>query len=200
GARPPGDARPGTRPSIAVLPFADLSAEKNQDWFCDGVADEILNALAHLPGLRVAGRTSSFSFRDRADAAKAIAERLGVSTVLEGSVRRAGDRVRVTVQLVDPSNGFQLWSERYDRELRDIFEIQDEIARSVASRLKVALDSGMEQRLIAAQTSSIEAYELYLKGRVLLYRRGASILPALDHFRRAVELDPDYAPAWGGIA
>jgi TolB-like protein/Tfp pilus assembly protein PilF len=199
-----GDAgeipRAPSRPSIAVLPFADLSAEKNQDWFCDGIAEEILNALAHLPGLRVAGRTSAFSFRNRDDAAKAIGEKLGVSAVLEGSVRRAGDRVRVTVQLVDPVDGFQLWSERYDRELKDIFEIQDEIARSVAGRLKVALDSGMERRLIAAQTSNIEAYELYLKGRLLLSRRGASILPALDHFRRAVELDPDYAPAWAGIA
>ena len=168
--------RTPSRASIAVLPFADLSAEKNQDWFCDGIAEEILNALAHLPGLRVAGRTSSFSFRDRDDAAKAIAERLGVSSVLEGSVRRAGDRVRVTVQLVDPANGFQLWSERYDRELKDIFAIQDEIARSVGARLKVALDSGMERRLIAAalertrgnKTRAAELLEL--SSRALLYK------------------------------
>jgi TolB-like protein/Tfp pilus assembly protein PilF len=196
GVTPPA----ASRTSIAVLPFADLSAEKNQDWFCDGIAEEILNALAHLPGLRVAGRTSAFSFRDRDDAAKAIGETLRVSSVLEGSVRRVGDRVRVTVQLVDPADGFQLWSERYDGELKDIFEIQDEIARSVAGRLTVSLDSGMERRLMAAQTSNIETYELYLKGRLLLHRRGASILPALDHFRRAVELDPAYAPAWAGIA
>ena len=107
----PARFRAPHRDRRSPLPFADLSAEKNQDWFCDGIAEEILNALAHLPGLRVAGRTSAFSFRNRDDAAKAIGEKLGVSAVLEGSNCRAGDRVRVTVQLVDPVDGFQLWSE-----------------------------------------------------------------------------------------
>jgi adenylate cyclase len=186
--------------SIAVLPFTDLSADRDQAWFCDGIAEEILNALTQLRGLHVAARTSAFSFRDRLDDLRAIADKLGVSAVLQGSVRRAGDRVRITVQLVDAGTGFQHWSDRYDRGLEDIFEVQDEIARAVAGRLKVSLDSAPGRRLVTAHTISLEAYELYLKGRALLLRRGAGILPALDHFRRAVELDADYALAWAGIA
>lgn len=183
-----------------MLPFTDLSEEKNQDWFCDGIAEEILNALTQLPGLHVAARTSTFSFRDTDADLRAMAEKLSVATVLQGSVRRAGDRIRVTVQLVDVSNGFQLWSERYDRELKDIFDVQDEIARAVAYRLKVTTLRQRDQRLVAAATLNIEEYELYLRGRALLYRRGASILHALDHFRRVVALDAEYAPAWAGIA
>jgi TolB-like protein/Flp pilus assembly protein TadD len=186
--------------SIAVLPFADLSADRDQAWFCDGIAEEILNALTQLPGLHVAARTSAFSFRDRPDDLRAIADNLGVASVQQGSVRRVGARVRITVQLVDARTGFQHWSDRYDRGLEDIFEVQDDIARAVAGRLKVTLDVTPGSRLVTAQTASIEAYELYLKGRALLLRRGASILPALDQFRRAVELDADYAPAWAGIA
>ena len=193
-------ARGESRPSIAVLPFADLSPERNQDWFCDGIAEEILNALTQLPGLHVAARTSTFSLRNAADDLRAVSEKLGVNTAIQGSVRRAGDRIRVTVQLVDIANGFQLWSDRYDRELKDIFDIQDEIARAVANRLKIALPTERGDRLVSSTTSNLEAYELYLKGRALLYRRGASVLPALEHFRRAVELDADYAPAWAGIA
>src|SRR5262249_33280917 len=114
--RPPGAT---TRASIAVLPFADLSPEKNQDWFCDGIAEEILNALTQLSGLHVAARTSTFSLRSSADDLRTVGEKLGVATAVQGSVRRAGDRIRVTVQLVDVSNRFQLWSDRYDRELKD---------------------------------------------------------------------------------
>jgi TolB-like protein len=186
--------------SIAVLPFTDLSEEKNQDWFCDGIAEEILNALTQLPRLHVAARTSTFSLRNAADDLRALGEKLGVSTVVQGSVRRAGERIRVTVQLVDVTNGFQLWSERYDRELKDIFDVQDEIARAVANRLKIASPTASDARLVTAATSNLDAYEHYLKGRALLYRRGASILPALEHFRQAVELDADYALAWAGIA
>jgi adenylate cyclase len=196
----PSSGSDAAHASIAVLPFTDLSEEKNQDWFCDGIAEEILNALTQLPGLHVAARTSTFSFRNAADDLRSLGEKLGVSTVVQGSVRRAGERIRVTVQLVDVSNGFQLWSDRYDRQLADIFDVQDEIARAVANRLKVASTTMSGARLVAAATSNIDAYEHYLKGRALLYRRGASILPALEHFRRAVELDADYAPAWAGIA
>jgi adenylate cyclase len=197
-------SRPGSgavaRASIAVLPFTDLSAEKNQDWFCDGIAEEVLNALTQCPGLHVAARTSTFSLRNSADDLRTVGEKLGVATVVQGSVRRAGERIRVTVQLVDVSDGFQVWSERYDRELKDIFDVQDEIARAVANRLKVASATASTARLVTAATSNIDAYEHFLKGRALLYRRGASIVPALEHFRQAVALDANYAPAWAGIA
>ncbi len=191
--RTPEPRNPGT--SIAVLPFTDLSAEKNQDWFCDGVAEEILNALTALPGLRVAARASAFSFRNRSDDLQEIASKLGVATVLQGSVRRAGDRVRVTVQLVDATNGFQLWSERYDRQLEDIFDVQDEIARAVADRLKVTLALGAGERLVAKVTGNIEAYELLLKGRTFLTRRGRAILDALSCFEQATALDQNLAEA-----
>lgn len=193
------DSGPVPPASIAVLPFTDLSEKKDQEWFCDGIAEEILNALTGLPGLRVAARTSAFSFRGREADLRAIADALGVHTVLQGSLRRAGDRVRITVQLVDTRSGFQLWSERHDREMADIFDVQDEIARGVAERLKVTLDSGIDHR-VARRTRNIEAYELYLKGRGLLNQRGAGLLPALEAFRQSVELDPDFALAWAGIA
>jgi len=123
-----------------------------------------------------------------------------VTTVLEGSVRRAGDRVRITVQLSDVANGFQLWSERYERELKDIFDVQDEIARAIAERLRVTLAGGKDDRLVEQATTNVEAYQLYLKGHALLSRRGASIPAALDLFRKAVEIDPGYTSAWAGIA
>ena len=191
--------RPAERvASIAVMPFTDMSAAKDQDWFCDGIAEEILNALTPLQGLRVAARTSAFSFKGKGDDLRTIGEKLSVTTVLEGSVRRAGDRVRITVQLSDVQNGFQLWSERFDRELKDIFDLQDEIAKAIAERLRVTFagertDSSNEP----PPTSSISAY---LKGRQLALRRGISLPPALELFRKAVALDPDYALAWAGIA
>jgi TolB-like protein/Tfp pilus assembly protein PilF len=185
--------------SIAVLPFRDMSAAKDQDWFCDGIAEEILNALTSLKGLRVAARTSAFSFKGRCDDLRTIGEKLNVKTVLEGSVRRAGDRVRITAQLSEVQNGYQLWSERYDRELKDIFDVQDEIAKAIAERLRVTLAGVKDDRLVEQATKNVEAYQLYLKGRALLSRRGASMLPALDVFRKAVELDPGYSLAWAGI-
>src|SRR6185295_14839522 len=149
--RPPDAARPWSavspaiaaafdRPSsIAVMPFSDLSPDKDQEWFCDGIAEEILNALTSLKNLRVAARASAFSLRGRSDDLQTIGEKLNVTTVLGGSVRRSGDRVRITVQLSDVQDGVQLWSERYDRELKDIFDVQDEIAKAVAGRLQVTL-------------------------------------------------------------
>ena len=176
GGRPTSLRRPAERAtSIAVLAFTDMSAAKDQDWFCDGIAEEILNALAPLKGLRVAARTSAFSFKGKGDDLRTIGEKLNVTTVLEGSVRRAGDRVRITVQLSEVANGFQLWSERYDRELKDIFDVQDEIAKAIAERLRVTLAGGNDDRLVEQATTNIEAYQLYLKGRALLDRRGASI-------------------------
>jgi TolB-like protein/Flp pilus assembly protein TadD len=186
--------------SIAVLAFTDMSAAKDQDWFCDGIAEEILIALTPLEGLRVAARTSAFSFKGKNVDLRTIGEKLNVSTILEGSVRRAGDRVRITVQLSDVANGFQLWSERYDRELNDIFDVQDEIAKAIAERLRVTLAGGKDDRLVEQGTTNVEAYQLYLKGRALLGRRGASIPFALERFRNAVAIDPGYSLAWAGIA
>jgi len=193
--------RPAERAtSIAVLAFADMSASKDQDWFCDGIAEEILNALTPLEGLRVAARTSAFSFKGKGDDLRTIGEKLNVTTVLEGSVRRAGDRVRITVQLSEVANGYQLWSERYDRELKDIFDVQDEIARAIAERLRVTLAAGKGDRLVAQATTNVEAYQLYLRGRALVDRRGASVPAGLDLLRTAAELDPGYSLAWAGIA
>ena len=186
--------------SIAVLAFTDMSAARDQDWFCDGIAEEILNALTPLKGLRVAARTSAFSFKGKSDDLRTIGEKLNVTTVLEGSVRRAGDRVRITVQLSEVANGFQLWSERYDRELKDIFDVQDEIAKTIVERLRVSLAGGKDDRLVEQATKNIEAYQLYLRGRALVDRRGASVPPGLVLLRAAIELDPGYALAWAGVA
>jgi serine/threonine-protein kinase len=186
-------------PSIAVLPFSNMSADPENEFFSDGLAEEILNALTKIEDLHVAARSSSFSFKGKNAEVGEIAHRLKVRYVLEGSVRKAGSRVRVTAQLVEASNGYQLWSERYDRQLEDIFDVQDEIARSIVARLKVAL-GGEAARLVKVATSNMEAYQQYLKGRALLYRRGRSVLLALESFQKAVELDPEYAQAWAGVA
>ena len=186
--------------SIAVLAFTDMSATKDQDWFCDGIAEEILNALTPLKGLKVAARTSAFSFKGKNDDLRTIGEKLKVTTVLEGSVRRAGDRVRITVQLSDVQDGYQLWSERYDRELKDIFDVQDEIAKAIAERLKVTLAGAKNDRLVENGTTNVDAYQLYLKGRALLDRRGASVPTGLELLRKAVEVDPVYSLAWAGVA
>jgi TolB-like protein/Tfp pilus assembly protein PilF len=183
-----------TPESLAVLPFADLSPVQDQEWFCDGIAEEILNALSRVPGLHVAARASAFSFRGRSGDLRTIARELNVATVLEGSVRRAGDRVRITAQLSDAREGRQLWSERFDRELVDIFEVQDEIARAIVDRLKISL-SPRNEPLVAKSTSSIEAYELLLKGRVLLNRRGGAIIDAMRCFEQAVAIDPQLSEA-----
>ena len=201
------DETPGSTPlpaeraaSIAVLAFADMSAAKDQDWFCDGVAEEIINALSPLKGLRVAARTSAFSFKGKGDDLRTIGRKLNVTTVLDGSVRRSGDRVRITVQLNDVADGFQLWSERYDRELKDIFDVQDEIAKAIAERLRVTLAGGKDERLVEQGTTNIDAYQLYLKGRALVNRRGASVPIGLDLLWKAVALDAGYSLAWAGIA
>jgi serine/threonine-protein kinase len=200
-AVPGGTPRPAERAaSIAVLAFVDMSAAKDQDWFCDGIAEEILNALTPLDGLRVAARTSAFSFKGKSDDLRTIGEKLNVTTVLEGSVRRAGDRVRITVQLSDAASGFQLWSERYDREVKDIFDVQDEIAKAIAERLRVTLAGGKDERLVQQGTTNIEAYQLYLQGRALVDRRGASVPAGLELLQKAVQIDPGYSLAWAGVA
>jgi TolB-like protein/Flp pilus assembly protein TadD len=189
-------ARPSEPPSIAVLPFANLSADKENEYFSDGLAEEILIALSQVEGLRVAARSSSFSFKGKNAEMGEIASKLHVASILDGSVRRAGNRVRVTVQLVDAKNGFQLWSERYDRQMEDIFEVQDEIARAIADQLKVTLGAGVKPA-----TKNLEAYELYLKGRHFCTQRLASTVRlGMKCFQQALDLDPAFALAWSGLA
>ena len=155
----------GHKPSIAVLPFANMSADKENEYFGDGLAEEVINALAQVPGLQVAGRTSSFLFRGKDIELAEVGRRLNVEHLLEGSVRRAGNRVRVTAQLIKVADGFHLWSERYDREWTDIFAIQDEITHAIASALRIRLsaDSSTPRR----HTPNLRAYEAYLKARDL---------------------------------
>jgi non-specific serine/threonine protein kinase len=184
--------------SIAVLPFANMSADPENEFFADGITEEIINALSKIDELRVAARTSAFSFKGKHVDLRIVGERLNVKTVLEGSVRKSGNRVRIMAQLVSVADGYQLWSERYDRELKDIFEVQDEIASAIADRLKVALKGG-QQPSVKAGTSNLEAYQFYLKGRALLYRRGLDIRRAANCFDSAVALDPHYALAWAGL-
>jgi adenylate cyclase len=187
--------------SIAVLPFADLSAERDQEHFSDGVAEEILNALSKVGGLHVPARTSCFAFRGARLDARQIGQRLGVETLLDGSIRRAGKRVRISVQLVDASNGYQLWSERFDREIEDIFAIQDEIARSVLESLGLALTEREEFRFLKPSTTNIEAYEAYLRGHKLYHKwTRQSVEFARQMFERAVKIDPEFAAAWAGLA
>jgi len=181
--------------SIAVLPFVNLGGEADDEYFSDGLAEEILNALGQVEALRVAARSSAFSFRGKATDIPAIAGKLQVANVLEGSVRRAGQRIRVTIQLVDARTGFQVWSERYDRQMEDIFELQDDIARAITERLKVSLGAGLRR-----STSDLEAYELYLKGRYYWAQRPQGIGKAIEYFERAIDQDPNYARARAGLA
>jgi len=187
--------------SVAVLPFADLSAEGDQEYFCDGVAEEILNALAKVGGLHVPARTSCFAFRGVSADARVIGERLGVEAFLEGSIRKARNRVRIIVQLVDARHGDHLWSERFDRELEDIFAIQDEIAHSVITGLGLSLTSREERRLLTSSTENVQAYEFYLRGRKLFQKwTRQNIEFARQMFERAIKLDPGFAGAWAGLA
>ena len=198
----PGSHRlPGERAaSIAVLAFTDMSAARDQGWFCDGISEEIINALTPLKNIKVAARMSAFSLKGKGDDLRTIGRKLNVTAVLDGSVRRSGDRIRITVQLSDVADGFQLWSERYDRQVKDIFDVQDEIAKAVAERLRVTMAGGKDERLVGQATTNIEAYQLYLRGRALLDRRGANVPIALDLLRSAVDLEPGYALAWAGVA
>jgi adenylate cyclase len=187
--------------SVAVLPFADLSAEGDQEYFCDGIAEEILNALAKVGGLHVPARTSCFAFRGASVDARVIGERLGVEALLEGSIRKARNRVRIIVQLVDARHGYQLWSERFERELEDIFAIQDEIAHSVITGLGLSLTLREERRLLTSSTENVQAYEFYLRGRKLFQKwTRQSIELARQMFEQAIKLDSDFANAWAGLA
>jgi TolB-like protein/Flp pilus assembly protein TadD len=186
--------------SVAILPFADMSEKKDQEYFADGMAEEILDLLAKIPGLHVPARTSSFYFKGKTEDIPTIARRLLVANVLEGSVRRSGDHVRITVQLVRADNGYHVWSETYDRTLDDIFKVQDDIAGAVVNALKVSLLEGKAPR--SAPTGSSEAYTLYLQGRSI-YQRGSTaddMEKAAVHLHRALDLDPSFALAWAELS
>jgi len=187
--------------SIAVLPFVNMSKDAENEYFSDGISEEILNSLAQIPDLRVAARTSSFSFKGQAKEVPAIAHELKVRMVLEGSVRKQGERVRITAQLIDADNGFHVWSQTYDRELKDIFAIQDEIAHAIADALKVKLGATHAAGPAKPDTADIRAYELYLKGLPLWQARGRANLDEAERlFKQAIARDPKFAKAWAGVA
>jgi serine/threonine-protein kinase len=187
--------------SIAVLPFANMSADPENEFFSDGITEDVIGALTRLPGLRVAARTSAFAFKGRHAELATIGATLGVHTVLQGSVRRAGNRVRVTVQLMDARAGHQLWSERFDRELEDIFAVQDEIARRIVEHLELTLGLGASAPLVVRPTDDLEAYQLYLRAREAIHQRTReSLLRGIQFLRQALTRDPGYGKAQLGLA
>ena len=188
-------------PSIAVLPFRNMSADPEQEYFCEGLAEELIDALARLDGLHVAARTSAFQFGGKGHDLQEIGEKLRVKTILEGSVRRAGNRLRVNAQLINAKDGYHLWSERYDRDMDDIFAVQDDIARAVVEKLKVRLLVEQGAPIITRPTDNLDAYHLYLKGRYYIARyTGEMFEKARESFAQALALEPAYAQAHAGIA
>ncbi len=188
-------------PSIAVLPFADMSPQKDQEYFSDGMAEEILNALAQVDGLRVIGRSSSFSFKGKYEDLRVIGQKLGVANLLEGSLRKAGGRIRITAQLIESSGGSHLWSQVYDRDLADVFAVQDEIAGAVVAALKVKLLGERKPDARERRTANLEVYNQYLLGRQFFNRSNPEgTRRAVKAFEQALALDPTYAPAWAGLA
>jgi serine/threonine protein kinase/Tfp pilus assembly protein PilF len=196
----PAPARKADEKSVAVLPFANMSADADNQYFSDGLSEELINALTRLPGLRVASRTSAFRFRGGDVDIREIGRQLQVGTVLEGSVRRAGNRLRITAQLINVADGYHVWSERYDREMADVFEIQDEIVASIVGALAPALAADVK-KAVRRPTDNLEAYELYLKGRHSWHLRSpASMQTAMRCFEQVIALDTDYALAHAGIS
>lgn len=198
-------SKPGVResaqPSLAVLPFANMSTDAENEFFADGLTEDLITAFSKMKELRVVARTSAFQFKGKTSDVRLIGEQLNVGTVLEGSVRKSGNRLRVTAQLINVADGFHIWSERYDREMADVFEIQDDIARSIVDALKVKLVAGRGEPLVQAGTSQLEAYHLVLQGRHHWNRRtGESLAKAESCFLEALRLDPDYSDAHGALA
>ncbi|MBP8098129.1 MAG: hypothetical protein KAY03_02310 [Arenimonas sp.] len=190
-----------SKKSIAVLPFTDLSPNHDQEYFSDGIAEEILNALAQVKDLKVAGRTSSFHFKGKNDDLREIGRTLGVAHILEGSVRKQGDQVRITAQLIQTADGFHLWSESYDGDLKDVFQLQEDIARSITDKLQVILQGEQSQRLVLAPTQNTEAYSLYLQASQVFNRReGARFPEAIAQLEQALRLDPKFARAHSRLA
>lgn len=197
GVLPPGS----DKPSLAVLPFEDLSPDKDQAFLCDGISESLINALTRIQDLRIPARTSSFSFKGKEQNIQEIGEKLDVRTVLEGSIQRAGNALRITVKLIDVSNESVLWSEQYNKTLDDVFSIQDEITLSVVEELKVRIAGGEKDGLTKRQTTSAEAYQLYLQGRHFRWIETLeNFLKAKDYFEQAVGKDPNYSTAYAGLA
>ena len=187
--------------SIAVLPFANMSSDPEQEFFSDGISEEIINMLAQVPGLKVAGRTSSFSFKGKNQDLRVIGEQLNVNHILEGSVRKSGNKLRITAQLIKVADGYHLWSEKYDRQLEDIFDIQDEIALAILNAIKIKLLAAEKEVVLKRYTDNTEAYELYLRGRSFITQFSAEpIFKALKYFEAAIKIEPEYALAYTGIA
>jgi TolB-like protein len=187
--------------SIVVLPFKNMSADPEQDYFCEGLAEELINVLTHIRELRVVARTSAFSFQGKDVDIREIGKKLNVENVLEGSVRKAGQKLRITAQLINVADGYHLWSERFDREMTDIFAIQDEIAQAVSAKMKAGIQGDRIEGVAKRYTENVEAYNLYLKG--IYWRRMLSVdlvSKSFDFFNRAIEKDPGYALAFAGLA
>jgi TolB-like protein len=193
------EAEDDARPSIAVFPFADMSPEQDQEYFSDGISEELLNALAKIRELRVAARTSAFAFKGQDLTAQQLGDTLQVRYLVEGSVRKAGDRLRITAQLIDTRDGSHLWSEQYDRTLDDVFAIQTEIAEAIADELRVSL--GLEEGAdLVSPTNDLEAYDLYLAARGRMRERGDGVAEAIRLYEAAIARDSAWAPAWAGLA
>jgi TolB-like protein/Tfp pilus assembly protein PilF len=197
GSRPARYSDPLPK-SVAVLPFVNMSGDPKNEFFSDGITEEILNALAQIADLKVAARTSAFAFKGKDPDLRKVGEVLGVATVLEGSVQRAGDQVRITAQLIDTRSGFHLWSQKFDREMTNLFAVEDEISKAIADKLQLQLAGARPGG--GGSTSVAQAHELYLRGLTLLAARGPGLQDAVAAFSQAVKLDPAYAQAWGALA
>jgi TolB-like protein len=191
----------GQHPSIAVLPFTNLSSDIEQEYFCNGLAEEIINVLSHIEDLRVVARTSAFAFKGKQVEMKEIGRKLNVDTVLDGSVRKSGNRLRITAQLIKVADGYHLWSDKFDRNLEDIFAIQDEISQAIVENLKVKLLKGERTKLVKHRAKNPKAYNLYMKGRFFFNQRKESgIRKSIEYYTQAIELDPQFALAYTGLA
>ena len=186
--------------SIAVLPFVNMSGDQQNDYFSDGITEEILNALAQVPNLKVAARTSAFAFKGKEEDLRKVGEVLGVATVLEGSVQKSGDEVRITAQLIDTRSGYHLWSEKYDRKLTNIFAIEDEISQAITDKLRLQWSDAAARSLPARKAVDARAHDFYLRGLPLIAARGPGLREAVADFQQAVAIDPDYAQAWAALA
>jgi len=199
-----GHPRPVSRDaasSIAVLPFVNLSSEKENEYFSDGLTDDLINALTKVQGLRVVARSSAFQFKGKSSDIRTVGRQLNVATVLEGSVQKSGDRLRITAQLSSVADGYHLWSETYDRQLQDVFAVQDEISRAIVRALEVRVAGDPGRRLVTSSTQDLDAYNLYLQGRFHLNKwRPEGARKGIEYFERAIAKDPSYAPAQAGLA
>ena len=190
-----------TRPSVAVLPFVNMSNDPEQEYFCDGITEDILNALTQIKDIRVVARTSSFAFKDKNQDIREIGLQLSVDTIVEGSVRKAGNQLRITAQLINVKDGFHLWSDRYDRELEDVFAIQNEISKNIVESLKIELSSNDRRKIIKTQTQNVQAYDHYIKGRSYLHKGHRNTTKyAIQLFSQAIDIDKHYALAYSGLA